>query len=142
MHYVFRPCCFAPLIFKRFAVIVENNFSNYTIKKKINQYFSEFCRKRIFIRLVIKILISSSVKRFVLIEEIVKDANVLDFYQYGYKMARPEQQVRLEKLLRKRQKIKVLSSFGQHLFIRYYVYLFLDCTCCCFNSTRSCFNCT
>lgn len=33
------------------------------------------------------------------LEEIVKDADVLDFYQYGYDMARKEQQNRLEKLL-------------------------------------------
>lgn len=33
------------------------------------------------------------------LEEIVKDADVLDFYQYGYDMARKEQQDRLEKLL-------------------------------------------
>lgn len=37
------------------------------------------------------------------IEEIVKDADVLDFYQYGYKMARPEQQARLEQLLGKKE---------------------------------------
>lgn len=33
------------------------------------------------------------------LEEIVKDADVLDFYQYGYDMARKEQQDRLEKFL-------------------------------------------
>lgn len=33
------------------------------------------------------------------LEEIVKDADVLDFYQYGYEMPRKEQQNRLEKLL-------------------------------------------
>lgn len=33
------------------------------------------------------------------LEEIVKDADVLDFYQYGYDMRRKEQQDRLEKLL-------------------------------------------
>ena len=33
------------------------------------------------------------------LEEIVKDADVLDFYQYGYDVARKEQQDRLEKLL-------------------------------------------
>ena len=33
------------------------------------------------------------------IEEIVKDADVLDFYQYGYDVARKEQQDRLERLL-------------------------------------------
>ena len=33
------------------------------------------------------------------LEEIVKDADVLDFYQYGYDMARKEQQDRLEALL-------------------------------------------
>ena len=33
------------------------------------------------------------------LEEIVKDADVLDFHQYGYAMARKEQQDRLEKLL-------------------------------------------
>ena len=33
------------------------------------------------------------------LEEIVKDADVLDFYQYGYDMARKEQQDRLESLL-------------------------------------------
>ena len=33
------------------------------------------------------------------LEEIVKDADVLDFYQYGYGFAREEQKVRLEKLL-------------------------------------------
>lgn len=32
-------------------------------------------------------------------EEVVKDADVLDFYQYGYDVARKEQQDRLEKLL-------------------------------------------
>lgn len=32
------------------------------------------------------------------IEEIVKDADVLDFHQYGYEMPRAEQQARLEKL--------------------------------------------
>ena len=36
-----------------------------------------------------------------LIEEIVKDADVLDFHQYGYEMPRPEQQARLNKLLHK-----------------------------------------
>ena len=35
----------------------------------------------------------------VLLEEIVKDADVLDFYQYGYDVARKEQQDRLEALL-------------------------------------------
>ena len=34
-----------------------------------------------------------------MLEEIVKDADVLDFYQYGYNMARKEQQDRLESLL-------------------------------------------
>lgn len=33
------------------------------------------------------------------LEEIVKDADVLDFYQYGYDVARKEQQDRLEALL-------------------------------------------
>jgi uncharacterized protein len=33
------------------------------------------------------------------LEEIVKDADVLDFYQYGYDMARKEQKDRLERLL-------------------------------------------
>ena len=33
------------------------------------------------------------------LEEIVKDADVLDFYQYGYGFAREEQKLRLEKLL-------------------------------------------
>lgn len=33
------------------------------------------------------------------LEEIVKDADVLDFYQYGYDFARKEQKDRLEKLL-------------------------------------------
>ncbi|NLD18634.1 MAG: HD domain-containing protein [Clostridiales bacterium] len=33
------------------------------------------------------------------LEEIVKDADVLDFYQYGYGFARKEQKDRLEKLL-------------------------------------------
>lgn len=33
------------------------------------------------------------------LEEIVKDADVLDFYQYGYGFAREEQKARLEKLL-------------------------------------------
>ncbi|MDO4485520.1 MAG: HD domain-containing protein [Bacillota bacterium] len=33
------------------------------------------------------------------LEEIVKDADVLDFYQYGYEMPRKEQQDRLERLL-------------------------------------------
>ncbi|MGN0711362.1 MAG: HD domain-containing protein [Anaerovoracaceae bacterium] len=32
------------------------------------------------------------------VEEIVKDADVLDFHQYGYEMPRAEQQARLEKL--------------------------------------------
>lgn len=36
------------------------------------------------------------------LEEIVKDADVLDFYQYGYGFAREEQKVRLEKLLGKK----------------------------------------
>ena len=35
------------------------------------------------------------------LEEIVKDADVLDFHQYGYAMPRQEQQDRLEKLLSK-----------------------------------------
>lgn len=35
------------------------------------------------------------------LEEIVKDADVLDFYQYGYDFAREEQKTRLERLLRK-----------------------------------------
>lgn len=34
------------------------------------------------------------------LEEIVKDADVLDFHQYGYKMPRKEQQDRLERLLK------------------------------------------
>lgn len=33
------------------------------------------------------------------LEEIVKDADVIDFYQYGYAMPREEQKVRLRKLL-------------------------------------------
>jgi uncharacterized protein len=33
------------------------------------------------------------------LEEIVKDADVLDFHQYGYEMPRKEQQDRLDKLL-------------------------------------------
>ena len=33
------------------------------------------------------------------LDEIVKDADVLDFYQYGFDMARKSQQDRLEKLL-------------------------------------------
>lgn len=33
------------------------------------------------------------------LEEIVKDADVLDFYQYGYGFARAEQKARLERLL-------------------------------------------
>lgn len=33
------------------------------------------------------------------LEEIVKDADVLDFYQYGYGFAREEQKIRLERLL-------------------------------------------
>lgn len=33
------------------------------------------------------------------VEEIVKDADVLDFYQYGYDVARKEQQDRLENIL-------------------------------------------
>ncbi|MBR2620687.1 MAG: HD domain-containing protein [Firmicutes bacterium] len=33
------------------------------------------------------------------LEEIVKDADVLDFHQYGYEMPRKEQQERLERLL-------------------------------------------
>ena len=35
-----------------------------------------------------------------LLEEIVKDADVLDFHQYGYEMPRKEQQDRLERLLK------------------------------------------
>lgn len=35
------------------------------------------------------------------LEEIVKDADVLDFHQYGYEMPRQEQQDRLEKILKK-----------------------------------------
>ena len=34
------------------------------------------------------------------LEEIVKDADVLDFHQYGYEMPRPEQQARLNRMLR------------------------------------------
>lgn len=34
------------------------------------------------------------------LEEIVKDADVLDFHQYGYEMPRKEQQDRLERLLK------------------------------------------
>lgn len=34
------------------------------------------------------------------LEEIVKDADVLDCYQYGLPMTRPEQRARLEKILR------------------------------------------
>lgn len=34
------------------------------------------------------------------LEEIVKDADVLDFHQYGYAMPRKEQQDRLERLLK------------------------------------------
>lgn len=34
------------------------------------------------------------------LEEIVKDADVLDFHQYGYKMPRPEQQARLNRMLK------------------------------------------
>ena len=33
------------------------------------------------------------------LEEIVKDADVLDFHQYGYEMPRPEQQARLNRML-------------------------------------------
>ena len=33
------------------------------------------------------------------LEEIVKDADVLDFYQYGYEMPRQEQKERLKKML-------------------------------------------
>lgn len=33
------------------------------------------------------------------LEEIVKDADVLDFHQYGYEMPRPEQQKRLNRML-------------------------------------------
>lgn len=33
------------------------------------------------------------------LEEIVKDADVLDFHQYGYEMPRPEQQERLNRML-------------------------------------------
>lgn len=36
------------------------------------------------------------------LEEIVKDADVLDFHQYGYEMPRKEQQDRLDKLLANR----------------------------------------
>ena len=35
-----------------------------------------------------------------LLEEIVKDADVLDFHQYGYEMPRPEQQARLNRMLK------------------------------------------
>ena len=34
------------------------------------------------------------------LEEIVKDADVLDFHQYGYEMPRPEQQARLDRMLK------------------------------------------
>ena len=34
------------------------------------------------------------------LEEIVKDADVLDFHQYGYEMPRPEQQERLNRMLK------------------------------------------
>lgn len=34
------------------------------------------------------------------LEEIVKDADVIDFYQYGFGFAREEQKIRLEALLR------------------------------------------
>lgn len=34
------------------------------------------------------------------LEEIVKDADVLDFHQYGYEMPRPEQQARLNRMLK------------------------------------------
>jgi len=34
------------------------------------------------------------------LEEIVKDADVLDFHQYGYAMPRPEQQARLNRMLK------------------------------------------
>ncbi|MBR6799677.1 MAG: metal-dependent phosphohydrolase, partial [Firmicutes bacterium] len=34
------------------------------------------------------------------LEEIVKDADVLDFHQYGYEMPRKEQQDRLERMLK------------------------------------------
>ena len=33
------------------------------------------------------------------LEEIVKDADVLDFHQYGYEMPRPEQQARVNRML-------------------------------------------
>lgn len=36
-----------------------------------------------------------------IIEEIVKDADVLDFHQYGFEMPREEQQKRLQRLLNK-----------------------------------------
>ena len=36
------------------------------------------------------------------IEEIVKDADVLDFHQYGYEMPRQEQQERLDRILKDR----------------------------------------
>ncbi len=36
------------------------------------------------------------------LEEIVKDADILDFHQYGYDMPRAEQQARLERLLAKK----------------------------------------
>lgn len=34
------------------------------------------------------------------LEEIVKDADVLDFHQYGYEMPRPEQQARLNRMIK------------------------------------------
>ncbi len=38
------------------------------------------------------------------IEEIVKDADVIDCYQYGYPFDRPEKEVRYERWMRERQK--------------------------------------
>ena len=40
------------------------------------------------------------------LEEIVKDADVLDFYQYGYEFAREEQRIRLEAVLERLKKLK------------------------------------
>jgi hypothetical protein len=37
------------------------------------------------------------------LQEIVKDADILDFYQYGYEFQRQEQKDRLTKLIRKEE---------------------------------------
>lgn len=41
------------------------------------------------------------------IEEIVKDADVIDFYQYGFGFSREEQKLRYEKMLDSESKLKI-----------------------------------